>query len=170
MAGSRSVLTPVVAVFALLLSFLPSEALTRAGGLTVITATTKPVIDPLNRGGGAITGERNPMSAQGVSGGSRKKEGGPLIGSSGAVIVVLALGTAVGLLLVIVFRPLRGVTRAVTRAFWCPFRDRDVTARFQEDAWDGTRLRVTQCTAFSPATAITCEKRCLHLAKTRAAA
>ncbi len=170
MAGRRSVRTLVVALFALLLSFLTSDVLTRAGGPTVITATTKPVIVTLNGGGEAIAAERYPVAAQGVSGGSREKEGGPLIGSSGAVIVVLALGTAVGLLLLIVFRPLRGVTRAVTRAFWCPFRDRDVTARFQEDAWDGTRLQVTQCTAFSPATAITCEKRCLHLAKTRAAA
>ncbi len=87
-----------------------------------------------------------------------------------AIIVVLASATALGLLLVAALGPLRRKTRTVTRSFWCPFRGRAVTAEFREDAWDGTRLEVNQCSVFSPPMAITCEKRCLHLAKMRAAA
>ncbi len=82
-----------------------------------------------------------------------------------AILIVVASVTAVGLLLVAALGPLRKKPRTVTRAFWCPFRDRAVTAEFREDAWDGTRLAVKQCSAFSPPTAITCEKRCLYLHK-----
>ncbi len=93
-----------------------------------------------------------------------------MFGLKGAIIIVLAMLTAFGLFLVAAFAPFRRMTRIVTRAFWCPFRDRAVTAEFQEDAWDGRSLEVTQCSAFSPPTAITCEKRCLHVEKLRAAA
>jgi len=82
-----------------------------------------------------------------------------------AILIVLASVTAFALLVVAALGPLRKKPRTVTRAFWCPFRARAVTAEFREDAWDGTRLAVKQCSVFSPPTAITCEKRCLHLYK-----
>ena len=80
-----------------------------------------------------------------------------------AILIVLASVTALGLLVVGALGPLRNKPRTVTRAFWCPFRDRVVTAKFREDACDGRRLAVKQCSVFSPSTAITCEKRCLYL-------
>jgi hypothetical protein len=92
-----------------------------------------------------------------------------MFGIGGAVIIVLALGTASALLLTAALGPLRKLTRNVTRSFWCPFRDRAVTAEFQEDAWDGRPLEVLLCTAFSPSTAVTCEKLCLHATKLRPA-
>lgn len=98
-----------------------------------------------------------------------------MFGPSGFVIIGLALATAVALLLVIAYGPLRGVTRLVTRSFWCPFLKRDVTAEFQEEAWDGRPVEVMRCTAFTPPTAITCQRHCLGLrwvqrsGKTRAA-
>lgn len=95
-----------------------------------------------------------------------------MFGLSGAIIIVLALGTAVALLLMAAFGGLPGVIRIVRRSFWCPFLARNVTAEFQEQAWDGKPVAVNHCTAFTPPTAITCEKLCLHLKKlppTRAA-
>jgi len=86
-------------------------------------------------------------------------------GLSGAIIIVLALGTAVALLLLAAFGSLPGVTRIVRRSFWCPFLARNVTAEFQEEAWDGKPVEVNRCSAFTPPTAITCEKLCLHLEK-----
>ena len=88
-----------------------------------------------------------------------------MFGLSGAIIIVLALGTAVALLLVAVFGSLSGATRTVTRSFWCPFLYRRVTAEFKEEAWDGRPVDVTRCSAFTPPTAVTCEKLCRHLKK-----
>jgi len=86
-----------------------------------------------------------------------------MLGESGFIIIGLALATAVALLLVITYGPLRGVTRFVMRSFWCPFLERDVTVEFQEEAWDGRPVGVMRCTAFDPPTAITCQRRCLGL-------
>lgn len=84
-----------------------------------------------------------------------------MFGSEGLLTIVLALATAVAFLLLIVFGGRRGVIRTVTRSFWCPARRQHVTAEFQEEAWDGTPVAVNRCTAFSPPTAITCERLCL---------
>ena len=92
-----------------------------------------------------------------------------MFGLSGAIIIVLALGTALALLLLIVFGAFRGVVRTVRRSFWCPVRGSNVTAEFQEEAWDGEPLEVSSCTAFTPPTAITCEKLCLDRDKFRVA-
>lgn len=88
-----------------------------------------------------------------------------MFGPSGMIIIVLALGTALGLLLIAMFGALPGVTRTVIRSFRCPFLKRNVTAEFQEEAWDGRPVEVSRCTAFTPPTAITCEKLCLRLKK-----
>jgi len=94
-----------------------------------------------------------------------------MFGPNGFIIIGLALATAVALLLlVIVFRPFRGVIRTVTRSFWCAVRGQNVTAEFQEAAWDGKPVEVTRCSAFSPPEAIACEKLCLHPEQFHAAA
>lgn len=112
------------------------------------------------------SGSRAWRAGQGVEApGTAREEVETVFGLSGMIIIVLALGTALALLLVAAFGSLAGVTRLVTRSFWCPFLDREVTAEFQEDAWDGKPVEVNRCTAFTPPTAITCEKLCLHLEK-----
>jgi hypothetical protein len=48
----------------------------------------------------------------------------------------------------------------VVRSFWCPFRDRQVTAEFRESpgSWS-----VSWCSAFTPPTSLGCATRCLEL-------
>ena len=84
--------------------------------------------------------------------------------------VVLTLGAALTLL-VWALSPRGGrITRPETLRFRCPFKDRDVTAEFREDAWDGTLLDVRSCDAFAPPTAVACDKGCLRLPALRRAA
>ncbi|HXG02116.1 MAG TPA: carboxypeptidase regulatory-like domain-containing protein [Candidatus Binatia bacterium] len=45
--------------------------------------------------------------------------------------------------------------------FRCPLTHERVDVEFQVTAWAGERVAVTRCSAFTPATAITCERRCL---------
>ncbi len=80
-----------------------------------------------------------------------------------SLLIVLALG--VGLVLAVwgVYVALPAVNRVVTRALWCPFRHRDVSADFAERAWDGRFVDVTRCSAFEPGCAVTCDKACLAL-------
>jgi hypothetical protein len=82
-----------------------------------------------------------------------------------SLLIVLAIGLGLVLLVWGVFRVFPTVNRVVTRSFWCPFRRRDVSADFQEDAWDGRPLDVARCTAFEPPSAISCDKACLRLPK-----
>jgi hypothetical protein len=49
-----------------------------------------------------------------------------------------------------------------SRTFWCPFRQRNVTAVFSESVWDG-RFDVQACDAFNPSEAVGCERGCLNL-------
>jgi len=79
------------------------------------------------------------------------------------IVVYLALLTAVVLLLVRARGLMRGVRRPVPRRVWCPVRDRTLTATLEEEVWDGRRVDVNECSAFSPPTAVTCEKACLRL-------
>ena len=78
--------------------------------------------------------------------------------------VVLTLGAALTLLVWALFTRGGRTTRPETLAFRCPFKDRDVTVEFREDAWDGTLVDVRSCDAFIPATAVGCDKGCLRLA------
>ena len=82
-----------------------------------------------------------------------------------AIIIILALGTALALLVWQVSTRFPAVTRVVTRSFWCPIQGRNVTAEFQEAVWDGTPVEVNRCSAFSPSQAVACEKVCLRLEK-----
>ncbi len=76
--------------------------------------------------------------------------------------------TAVGAVLIAALRMGPRVfpgSRHAGRAFWCPFRERDVAVQFQETVWDAALRDVERCSAFSPPTAIGCDKKCLHLAR-----
>ncbi len=79
------------------------------------------------------------------------------------LIAILLLGSALILLVWSVHRSFPSVARMSTLSFWCPVRARRVTAAFQEDAWNGQLLDVQSCDAFSPPTAVECDKLCLHL-------
>jgi len=76
------------------------------------------------------------------------------------LLVVLATGAVLVFVLVYGRRWFAG-TRDVSDAFWCPVQARDVGVEIQVDVWDGKLIDVKRCSAFSPATAVTCEKRCL---------
>ena len=79
------------------------------------------------------------------------------------VVVYLAL-LAVIVLFVVRHRGLmRGRTRPVAGPVWCPVQDRVLTAELEEEVWDGRRVDVVRCGAFSPETAVTCGKACLRL-------
>lgn len=84
------------------------------------------------------------------------------------ILTVLVFGASIILFVWAVFRALPSGSRLVARLFWCPFRERNVTAEFRENPWDGTRIDVSRCSAFTPPDAVTCEKLCLGLKKFRA--
>ena len=72
-------------------------------------------------------------------------------------VIVLFVARSRGLML--------GASQRVTRSVWCPMQDRRLTATLEEEVWDGRRVDVEQCSAFSPPTAVTCAKGCLRLTK-----
>lgn len=45
-------------------------------------------------------------------------------------------------------------------AFRCPVKEQDVAVDFRESAWDGQRLDVERCTAFTPPDDVRCDKAC----------
>ena len=81
-----------------------------------------------------------------------------------SIVVSVALLTAV-LLLVLYREAMRDVTRLTARTVWCPLHDRRLSVTLEEGRWDGRRIDVEQCSAFSPPTAISCGKSCLHLTR-----
>lgn len=76
---------------------------------------------------------------------------------------VLALLAAAVLLVVLALGSRSRVTWRATRSFRCPLRDRNVTAELEEKTWDGKRVDVVSCTAFTPPTDVRCGKDCLTL-------
>ena len=81
------------------------------------------------------------------------------------LIIPLALATGAVFLLVLALGVSARVSEFATRSFWCPFKECSVTTRFEQAVWDGKRLAVVNCSAFTPATAVTCDKACLTLRK-----
>ena len=79
------------------------------------------------------------------------------------IIIYGALLVAIALLAVRRRGLMRGETRRVTRSVWCAVKDCKLSAQLEEQAWDGGRVDVHACSAFSPTTAVTCEKACLRL-------
>ena len=80
-----------------------------------------------------------------------------------SMLIVLAMGIGLALSVWGVYVALPAVNRVVTRVFWCPFRGRDVSADLAEKAWDGRFVDVVCCSAFEPASAVSCDKACLRL-------
>jgi hypothetical protein len=77
----------------------------------------------------------------------------PLLVVGGAGVVLLAL--------LVWGRRLFTGTRLIDESFSCAWKHRPVDISLRMDAWDGRRVDVEQCTAFTPPTAIGCDKRCL---------
>ena len=71
------------------------------------------------------------------------------------------LGLVMGLVAAMMEPPGR---RRVTHAFWCPFRDRAVSAEFDVEGWTLRAIDVRSCSAFDPPRTVICHKRCRDLA------
>ena len=81
-------------------------------------------------------------------------------------IVPVALAAAVVLVVIRVLGPhlFRG-TLTWRYAFRCPGKLQDVAADFRESTWDGRRLDVERCSAFTPPEDVRCNKACAFLAR-----
>jgi hypothetical protein len=79
-------------------------------------------------------------------------------------IVPLALAAAVVLIVIRVLGPhlFRG-TLTWHYSFRCPGKREDVQADLRESVWDGRRLDVERCSAFSPPENVRCDKACTFL-------
>lgn len=78
--------------------------------------------------------------------------------------IVVSVALLIAVLLLMRYRSaMRGVSQRVTRTVWCPLHDRPLSATLEEARWDGHRIDVEQCSAFSPPTAVRCGKGCLRL-------
>ena len=71
-----------------------------------------------------------------------------------SVVAAFALATALAL-------ALRGVDTTVVRRFWCREAGRDVEVQFGSSGPRGWRTVVIACSAFEPATAVTCRRTCV---------
>jgi len=81
-------------------------------------------------------------------------------------IVPVALAAAIVLFVIRVLGPqlFRG-TMTWRYSFRCPGKRLDVDADFRESVWDGQRLDVERCSAFTPAEDVRCNKACAFLAR-----
>jgi hypothetical protein len=81
-------------------------------------------------------------------------------------IVPVALAAAVVLFVIRLLGPhlFRG-TLTWRYSFRCPGKQQDVEADFRESEWDGRRLDVERCSAFTPAEDVRCNKACAFLAR-----
>jgi hypothetical protein len=79
-------------------------------------------------------------------------------------IIPAALAVALVLLLIRIRGPrLFHGTRTWRYAFQCPLKKQAVAAEFRESVWDGRRLDVERCTAFTPPEDVRCDKACQRL-------
>ena len=77
------------------------------------------------------------------------------------IVGTVGLGLVMGLVATMVDPP--GRRRVVTRAFWCPFRDRSVTTEFEVEEWTLRPTDVSSCSAFDPPERVSCHKPCRDL-------
>jgi hypothetical protein len=77
------------------------------------------------------------------------------------IVGTFGFGLVMGLVATMV-DPL-GRRRVVTRAFWCPFRDRAVSAEFEVEEWTLRPTDVRSCSAFDPPERVSCHKPCRDL-------
>ncbi len=82
------------------------------------------------------------------------------------LVIVAAVGMALGILLVTGRRLFQGTRTVDVHSVLCPVRHQPYDVGFQVTAWDGEAVEVVRCTAFSPATAVRCEKACLPGSRT----
>jgi hypothetical protein len=81
-------------------------------------------------------------------------------------IIPSALAAAVVLLFIRAFGPrLFGGTLTWRYGFRCPVKEQDVATEFRESAWDGRRLDVERCSAFTPPDDVRCDKACQLLGR-----
>jgi hypothetical protein len=81
-------------------------------------------------------------------------------------IVPVALAAAVLLLVVRALGPRLFPGTLVWRyEFRCPVKVQDVSAELRESVWDGRRLDVRRCSAFTPSEDVQCNKACTLLAR-----
>ncbi len=81
-------------------------------------------------------------------------------------IIPGALAAALVLLAVRAFGPRLFAGMLTWRyAFRCPFKAQNVNAEFQETVWDGRRLDVERCSAFTPPESVSCNKACTLFAR-----
>ena len=79
--------------------------------------------------------------------------------------IVASIALLIAVLLLMWYRDaMRSVRRRVTRMVWCPLRDRALSVTLEE-RWDGRRIDVEQCSAFSPPTDVSCGKSCLRITR-----
>jgi hypothetical protein len=81
-------------------------------------------------------------------------------------IIPSALAAALVLLFIRALGPrvFRG-TLTWRYTFRCPVKEQDVATEFRESVWDGQRLDVERCTAFTPPEDVRCDKACQRLAR-----
>ncbi len=77
------------------------------------------------------------------------------------LFIILSVGLLLVLLLAVGPRFTRG-TRAVPHEFYCALRRQPVRVEYRVAAWDGKLVDVDRCSAFTPPTAIGCDKLCLR--------
>ena len=70
-------------------------------------------------------------------------------------VLALGFGTLVAIALL-------GGRRRVLRTVECPVTGRRVVLQVQEAVWDGRPVDVEACSAFTPPSAIICDKACLR--------
>jgi hypothetical protein len=81
-------------------------------------------------------------------------------------IIPSALAAALLLLFIRALGPrLFGGTVTWGYGFRCPFKEQDVATEFRESAWDGRRLDVERCSAFTPSDDVRCDKACQLLGR-----
>ena len=78
-------------------------------------------------------------------------------------LIAILIAFALALVLIGTAGAFSRVSRTASRSLRCPFADRDVTVEFEEGVWGGPPTGVRRCSAFEPATAITCGRPCLGI-------
>lgn len=77
------------------------------------------------------------------------------------LLVVAAVGIVLAILFARGSRLFHGTRQVAVPSCWCPLRTVRFDVEFAVTAWEGIPVDVTRCSAFRPATAVSCPKACL---------
>lgn len=77
------------------------------------------------------------------------------------LMIVAAVGMLLGVLLTFGRRLFQGTRIVDVHSLSCPVRRQPYDVGLEVTAWDGDVVDVARCTAFTPATAVRCEKVCV---------